>query len=152
MSQAANFDLASTFVVVGPDQSAIPVAVTPSIFEELDRQFDNFKGRLLVSSFSFESDWSTWEAHPAGDEIVCLLSGDVMMVLDRNGVEEIIHLREPGSFAIVPRGTWHTARTSVPTRMLFVTPGEGTQSKSRSELREPAGPFQQQDSLRRPLL
>jgi mannose-6-phosphate isomerase-like protein (cupin superfamily) len=122
-------DLTSTFVVVQPDHSAVPVAVTPTIFDELDARFDRFKGRLLVSSFTFESDWSTWEIHPAGDEIVCLLSGDVTMVLDRNGIEEIIRLREAGSFAIVPRATWHTARTSVPTKMLFVTPGEGTANK-----------------------
>jgi mannose-6-phosphate isomerase-like protein (cupin superfamily) len=122
-------DLASTFVVVGPDHSAIPVAVTPTIFEELDRRFDQFKGRLLVSSFTFDQSWSTWEMHPAGDEIVCLLSGDVTMVLDRNGTEDLIRLREPGSFAIVPKGTWHTARTSVPTQMLFVTPGEGTDNR-----------------------
>jgi len=127
--QSPNLDLESTFVVVEPDHAAIPVAVTPTIFEELDRRFDHFKGRLLVSSFSFESDWGTWEIHPAGDEIVCLLSGDVLMVLDRNGVEETVHLRDPGSFVIVPKGTWHTARTSVATKMLFVTPGEGTQNK-----------------------
>lgn len=129
MPQSPNLDLESTFVVVEPDHAAIPVAVTPTIFEELDRRFDHFKGRLLVSSFSFESDWGTWEIHPAGDEIVCLLSGDVLMILDRNGVEETVHLRDPGSFVIVPKGTWHTARTSVATKMLFVTPGEGTQNK-----------------------
>jgi mannose-6-phosphate isomerase-like protein (cupin superfamily) len=129
MGQSANLNLATTFVVVEPNHSATPVTVTPAIFEELDERFDRFKGRLLVASFSFESDWPTWEAHPAGDEIVCLLSGDVTMVLDRNGIEESIHLRDPGSFVVVPKGTWHTARTSVPTKMLFVTPGEGTQNK-----------------------
>ena len=69
------------------------------------------------------------ERHPAGDEIVCLLSGDVKMVLDRGGAEEVAGLRDPGSYVVVPKGTWHTARTSVPTRMLFVTPGEGTENK-----------------------
>jgi mannose-6-phosphate isomerase-like protein (cupin superfamily) len=122
-------DLASTFVVMGPDHSATPVAVTPAIFEELDRRFDQFKGRLLVSSFTFAEDWSTWEMHAAGDEIVCLLSGAVTMVLDRNGVEDLVHLDSPGAFAIVPKGAWHTARTSVPTQMLFVTPGEGTANR-----------------------
>jgi mannose-6-phosphate isomerase-like protein (cupin superfamily) len=125
-----SLDLATTFVVLQPDHSAIPVTVTPTIFEELEKRFDGFKDRLLVSSFSFDSDWPTWEVHPAGEEIVCLLSGDVTMVLARDGVEESIHLRDPGSFVIVPRGTWHTARTSVPTKMLFVTPGEGTQNKA----------------------
>ena len=97
-------DLASTFVVIDPDHSATPVAVTPTIFEELDRRFDQFKGRLLVSSFSFDQSWSTWERHPAGDEIVCLLSGEVTLALDRNGIEELVHLRQHGAFAIVPKG------------------------------------------------
>jgi hypothetical protein len=50
-------------------------------------------------------------------------------VLDRNGVEETVSLLHPGSFVIVPKATWHTARTSVPTQMLFVTPGAGTENK-----------------------
>jgi hypothetical protein len=131
MASSETHNLASTFVVVEPHHAAIPVAVTPTIYEELDQRFENFKGRLLVSSFSFDSDWPTWEIHPAGDEIVCLLSGDVHLVLDRNGIEEIVHLRDPGSFVIVPKETWHTARTSVATTMLFLTPGEGTQNKPR---------------------
>jgi mannose-6-phosphate isomerase-like protein (cupin superfamily) len=124
-------DLSTTFVVLQPDQSIARVQATPTVFEELDRRFEGFKGRMLISSFSFESSWSSWERHPAGDEVVCLLSGDVQMVLDRGGVEEVIRLREPGSYVVVPKGTWHTARTSVPTQMLFVTPGEGTETKPR---------------------
>jgi mannose-6-phosphate isomerase-like protein (cupin superfamily) len=122
-------DLLSTFAVLHPDHSATLVDVTPAIYEELDERFDGFRGRLLVSCFGFDSDWPAWERHPAGDEIVCLLSGDVKMVLDRDGAEEVIHLRDTGSYVVVPKGTWHTARTSVATRMLFVTPGEGTQNR-----------------------
>lgn len=91
--------LDSTFVVVQPDHSAVPMPVTPAIYEELDRRFEGFKGRMLVSCYRFDSDWETWEMHPAGDDIV-------------------------------PRGTWHTAHTSVPTSMLFITPGEATQRKA----------------------
>jgi len=122
-------DLTSTFVVLHPDHSATLVDVTPTIYEELDNRFDCFKGRVLISCFGFDSDWSAWERHPAGDEIVCLLSGDVRMFLDRDGVEEMIHLRDAGSYVVVPKGIWHTARTSVATRMLFVTPGEGTENR-----------------------
>jgi mannose-6-phosphate isomerase-like protein (cupin superfamily) len=122
-------DLASTFVVLQPDQSATLVKVSPEVYEELDRRFDGFKGRTLVSSYSFDSDWPTWERHPAGDEVVCLLSGDVEMVLQREGGEEVTRLREPGAYVVVPKGTWHTARTRVPTTMLFVTPGQDTQNK-----------------------
>ena len=123
-------DLASTFAVLGPDLRATLVDVTPTIYEELDERFDQFKGRLLISCFGFESDWPTWERHPAGDEIVCLLSGEVTMVLDRDGVEDVTHLSDPGSYVVVPKGTWHAARTSVATKMLFITPGEGTENKA----------------------
>ena len=129
MATATKRDLSSTFVVLEPDHSAVPVEVTPALYDELDARFDRFRDRLLVSSFTFDSDWTTWEIHPAGDEIVYLISGDARMVLDRNGAQEVVHLREPGSFVIVPKSTWHTARTSVPTKMLFVTPGEGTGNK-----------------------
>ncbi|HYX64564.1 MAG TPA: cupin domain-containing protein [Burkholderiales bacterium] len=121
-------DLASTFVVLQPDQSAAPVPVTPTIWQELDRDFEGFSGRVLVSCFSFDSDWDTWEMHPAGDEIVCLLSGRASFEFEGRG--HVAELSVPGSYVIVPKGTWHTAHTSVPTKMLFITPGEGTQNKA----------------------
>jgi mannose-6-phosphate isomerase-like protein (cupin superfamily) len=120
-------DLASTFIVLQPDQSAVPVAVTPTIWQELDRRFEDFKGRVLVSCFTFDSDWDTWEMHPAGDELVCLLSGRASFEFEGRGI--VAELSEPGTFVIVPKGTWHTAHTNVPTKMLFVTPGEGTKNK-----------------------
>ena len=38
-------------------------------------------------------------------------------------------LPEPGAYVLVPRGTWHTAKTSTRCRMLFVTAGEGTEHR-----------------------
>jgi mannose-6-phosphate isomerase-like protein (cupin superfamily) len=60
---------------------------------------------------------------------VCLLSGRVSMVLDRGHRQEVVELTQPGAFVVVPRGTWHTARTSIRSKMLFVTPGQGTENK-----------------------
>lgn len=119
--------LDSTFVVMQPDLSAVPVAVTPTIYEELDKRFGGFKGRVLVSCHTFDSDWESWEMHPAGDEVVCLLSGRASFEFEGRGT--VAELTTPGSFVIVPRGTWHTAHTDVRTTMLFVTPGEGTEHK-----------------------
>ena len=102
-------DLSSTFVVLQPDQAMALVDVTPTVFEDLDRR--------------------TWEMHPAGDKLVCLLSGEAKMVPARAGGEEVAHLRKGGEYIVIPKGTWHTARTSVPTKMLFLTPGEGTQNR-----------------------
>ena len=124
-------DLASTFLVVEPDLRAIPVEVNADIYERLDRDFDHFQDRLLVSCHSFDSDWPTWEIHPAGDETVILLSGQADMVLDRIGTQEVLPLSDTGTCIIVPRGTWHTARISQPTRMLFITPGAGTENQVR---------------------
>jgi mannose-6-phosphate isomerase-like protein (cupin superfamily) len=122
-------DLASTFVVLQPDQRAALIDNSPGVFEELDRRFSGFKGHVLIATFAFEADWTTWERHPAGDELVCLLSGSATLVLDRDGARETIELQKTGEYVLVPKGAWHTARTNVPTNMLFVTPGEGTENK-----------------------
>ncbi len=44
-------NLESTYVVVDENADATSVEVTPTIFEDLDKQFDNFVGNLLISSF-----------------------------------------------------------------------------------------------------
>src|SRR5579862_4173793 len=124
-------DLATTFVVIGPDQSATQVPVTPSIYEELDRNFEHFRGRYLVAQYGFDSDWPTWEIHPKGDEIVVLLSGAAELVLEESGKHRVVKLARPGEFVLVPRGTWHTAKISTPTTMLFVTAGEATENAVR---------------------
>jgi uncharacterized cupin superfamily protein len=122
--------LDETFAVLKPDLSIDTVAVTPSIYAELDARFDNFKSHVLVSSHLFEADWGAWEKHPAGDEIVILTSGAASLRIKMASGENVIELREPGSFAIVPRDTWHTAEIREPTRMMFVTPGEGTENRA----------------------
>jgi len=122
-------NLTSTFVVIDPQQMAHAMQVTDTIWTDLDRWFNHFAGHSLVACFSFSEDWPTWEVHPNGDEVVCLVAGDVEMVLARSGGEESVRLKNPGSFLIVPKGTWHTARVKAPTTMLFVTPGEGTENR-----------------------
>lgn len=126
---ARSFDLAAAFAVLGPGGSAVPVGVTPTIYQDLDRRFGGFADHCLVSCHSFSADWSSWEMHPAGDEVVCLLSGRAKMVLEIAGKEEIVELRKPGSYVIVPRGTWHTGRAAQAVTMLFITPGAGTEHR-----------------------
>lgn len=122
-------NLFDTYVVLRPDQSAVPVEVTPTVFEELDSRFDNFRGHQLVSSLNFTRDWPTWEVHPHGDEVVMLLSGAARLVLDEPGGHRVVELSKAGDYVIVPKATWHTAKIAVPTAMLFVTPGEATQNR-----------------------
>ena len=125
--------LDSHFVVINPDFRAEKIEVTDSLWSELDEKYGVFAGHSLISCFSFEADWPTWETHPAGDEFVCLLSGDADLILALPNGDRAMRLSEPGTFAIVPKGVWHTARVHEPTTMLFVTPGEGTVNAEQPE-------------------
>ena len=125
------FRLGKHFVVMDQAFSAEAVEVTDTLYAELDENYDGFAGRLLVSRFSFDADWPTWEVHPAGDEFVYLLEGAADMILALPGGDETVHVREPGDFVIVPQGVWHTAKTNTATTMLFVTPGQGTINAER---------------------
>lgn len=132
------YDLETTQVILGPRMDATAKAVTPEFYAELDREFDGFAGHVLVARHAFSAAWPGWEMHPRGDEIVCLLSGDIDFVLWTGGGESVVHLDQPGSCVVVPKGTWHTARPRRPTEMLFFTPGEGTAHAPTPPGMEPA--------------
>jgi mannose-6-phosphate isomerase-like protein (cupin superfamily) len=112
--------------VMAPNGQGTNKAVSEQFYAELDKDFANFAGHVLIQQFSFVSPWPTWEMHPEGDEFVYLLAGDTDFVLRENGDERTVRVSEPGSYVVVPKGAWHTARPHAPTTLLFVTPGEGT--------------------------
>lgn len=111
--------------ILGPDGTGTNRAVTPDFYEKLD-ELGSFAGHVLIQRFSFAEPWPTWEVHPEGDEFVYLIEGDTDFVLHENGEVRTVRVSEPGSYVVVPKGAWHTARPHAPTTMLFVTPGEGT--------------------------
>ncbi len=118
------------FVVLNQQKNACIEPVDAGLYQRLDTNYAGFQGCELISCFEFEQDWSSWEMHPAGDETVILLSGQVTFVLQQDAGEELVLLEQPGDFVVVPKNTWHSARTQVKTKLLFVTPGEGTQHKA----------------------
>jgi hypothetical protein len=91
-------------------------------FPELDQ------GRL-ISAFSFSEPWPTWERHPAGEELVMLLCGAATFLLEDAEGERALELQGIGAYVLVPKGVWHTARTIIPTTLLFLTPGAGTEHR-----------------------
>ena len=112
----------------GARTAAIPVS--GSFWEELaGGKHPQLEQGRLMSAFTFSEPWRTWERHPAGEELVMLLSGAATVVLEESGAERVVQLAEPGSYVLVPANTWHTARTDVPTTMLFLTPGAGTEHR-----------------------
>ncbi|WP_373489303.1 cupin domain-containing protein [Blastomonas sp.] len=91
---------------------------------------DGAEGRL-VSQFNFNEPWTMWEMHPAGDEMVLCLSGEIVLhqeAADRS----VTSLRlGPGDYAINPPGVWHTADVEGPATALFITAGLGTEHRAR---------------------
>jgi mannose-6-phosphate isomerase-like protein (cupin superfamily) len=127
---AGPFNLATTFLRLRSDSRVEPLPVNAEFWSKLmSGALGTFHQERLVTLLAFDKSWRNWEMHPNGDEIVCLLAGRVTIVLDVGGREREIELAEPGGYAIVPQGTWHTARTSEACRMLFITPGEGTEHR-----------------------
>jgi mannose-6-phosphate isomerase-like protein (cupin superfamily) len=124
-------DLRSTCLRLRPDCSIEKLPVDATFWSRLmGGELGDFRHEYLVTCFSCNADWSNWEMHPQGDEIVALMSGAATLVLESgDGTRREVELTQPGSFALVPRGTWHTARVSTATTMFFITPGEGTQHR-----------------------
>jgi uncharacterized cupin superfamily protein len=90
---------------------------------------DGPEGRLVVMNRS-EADWTVWERHPAGEELVVLLDGSMTLVQDHDGGEVQIPMTA-GQAAVNPKGVWHTANVHQPCRVLYVTPGAGTEHRPR---------------------
>lgn len=90
---------------------------------------DGEEGRL-VSCFRFSEDWTTWEMHPAGAEVVVCLEGSMTLIQEIEGAEVRTRLAR-GEYAINPPGVWHTADIEEPATGLFITAGAGTQGRPR---------------------
>lgn len=107
------------------------IAVTEAFWSDLlsGARPELDQGRL-ISAFSFSQDWPSWERHPAGEELVMLLGGATTLVLEEVNGERELPLETVGRYVLVPRGVWHTARTTQPTTLLFITPGAGTEHRS----------------------
>jgi len=131
---AVPFDLSSTFVHLGLGARATPLEdfdwSSDSMTAYRARFADDGAEGRLVCVLVQEATWNSWERHPAGEELVVLLSGRVDLIQEFDGAEHVIALH-PGRAVINPPGVWHTAVVHEPGSALFVTPGEGTEVRPR---------------------
>lgn len=125
MSEA--FSLDSTYIHLRPDERALAMEGGEKFWAGIESRRDLDHGRLMGSMMQ-SADWDHWERHPAGDEILVLISGEMELVLDADHGEERATL-EPGQTFIVPKGVWHRGIVRKPGRLMFVTPGAGTESR-----------------------
>lgn len=126
-----SIDLAATPIHLGLGATATPL----DDFEWSEEALDAYEARFasdgddgrLVMIFDNGADWPTWERHPAGEEVVVLLSGRVDLVQWIDGEERVTPMAA-GQAVVNPVGVWHTARVHEPGRALFITPGRGTEN------------------------
>ena len=92
---------------------------------------DGADGRL-VSMFTFDSSWTSWEMHPSGHELVVCVSGTIHLVQEIDGGERRTTL-SAGEWSVNAPGVWHTADIDPGTTAtcLFVTAGLGTAGRDR---------------------
>jgi len=122
------FDPRTTYVNLGSGGKATRLPGGDAFWALPDAEMDGLGDGWLVSEFEFTIDWPTWEMHPNGDELVYLLSGSVDLMLEQAQGVEMLAMRGMGA-VVVPRGVWHTAKVLVPSRMLHVTLGAGTETR-----------------------
>lgn len=129
-----SFDLSQVYVHLGLGARVEPLSDFAWTDEYLrtyeeDHTSDGDEGRLVMIGPQ-EATWTSWERHPAGDELVVVLSGRSDLIQEIDGEQHRLELGA-GRAAINPRGVWHTVDVYEPGAALFITPGRGTEHRSR---------------------
>lgn len=130
-------DLFENYLLLEPDGDAVPLPGGGDFWRQLmsgdprdagiRRLADSEHGRLF-SALEMGSDWTNWEMHPAGDEVLVMLQGSVTFRFEEaEGIREID--LSAGRVLIVPKGVWHTARVRTPAKLLAITAGQGTKHR-----------------------
>lgn len=93
---------------------------------------DGPEGRL-VSMYSFDQSWTSWEMHPAGAEMVICTAGAIRLIQEHPDGRTEQHLLGIGDYAINPPGVWHTADVDLgeSATAVFITAGLGTEHRPR---------------------
>ncbi|MDI1283503.1 MAG: cupin domain-containing protein [Reyranella sp.] len=121
------FSLKGTYVHLRPDESALAMEGGEKFWAGIEDRRDLEQGRLMGATLQTK-DWDHWERHPAGEEILTLLSGELEIVLETEAGEERAVLK-PGQTLVIPTGLWHRGIVRQPGDLLFITPGAGTEHR-----------------------
>jgi uncharacterized cupin superfamily protein len=128
------FDLSKTYAHLGLGARVVTLPDFVWSAEYLERyvaetESDGDEGRLVLIGPA-DSTWTTWERHPAGEELVVQLSGASTLFQEIDGAVQRVELRA-GLAVVNPRGAWHTVDVHEPGLALFITPGRGTEHRPR---------------------
>jgi mannose-6-phosphate isomerase-like protein (cupin superfamily) len=130
-------DLLKNYLLLEPDGAAVLLPGGGDFWRQLMsgdptdpgiRQLMASENGRLLSVLSMGADWTNWEMHPAGDEILFMLEGAATFLLDLpEGLRRVSLSAE--RLLVIPKGVWHTAKVSGPARLLAITAGRGTQHR-----------------------
>ena len=129
--QTATFRFDDAILHLGPSSATVVRDFTWDQIADYGAMFaaDGAAGRMVTMGRQ-DADWTSWERHPAGEELVLLLSGRVELIQEIDGTEHRIELTA-GTGVLNPPGVWHTSDVHEPGDVLFITPGAGTEHKPR---------------------
>lgn len=127
------FDLATSPIHIGTRASAVQAnfGFDGPAFETYVKSHstENDPGRLVMIEASPEN-WSAWECHHEGDELVIVLEGSGVLRQQLDTGEVSIAFKA-GDTLINPQDVWHTADVIEPMRAIYLTPCRGTEHKPR---------------------
>lgn len=134
MSDDAVFDIRERPVHLGLGATVVPQELFDGMawYERYSERTaaDGAEGRL-VSMHSFDADWDAWEMHPAGEELVICIAGEMVVHQEHaDGTTATVALTA-GQAVVNPAGTWHVADVSGTATAVFVTAGLGTEHRPR---------------------
>jgi mannose-6-phosphate isomerase-like protein (cupin superfamily) len=115
-------------VLLDTDGGASPLPRSADAWRSVNR---SVRGRVIGFSrpqVAEDLHPDKWEMHPAGDEFLHLIEGELDVVLDRPGEAARLTLTQ-GEAMVVPRGVWHRLLLRQPSSLMFVTPGGGTRMR-----------------------
>jgi mannose-6-phosphate isomerase-like protein (cupin superfamily) len=119
-------DVQAVLATISEEEATLARGDPSRIFAELNE--------CAVGAVRF-SGKPPWERHPAGDELLHVLEGELAVTLLAPEGRIEVMLR-PGSVFVVPRGLWHRSDPHGAVSMLFVTPTRGGEESSADDPRE----------------
>ncbi len=110
-----------------------PEMTDMSWYDAYGARYDDVDGRegRLVSLYTFNEPWSSWEMHPQGHEVVVCTAGEITLIQEYPDGRTAQVTLKPGEFAINDPGVWHTADVAGSATALFITAGLGTEHRPR---------------------
>jgi hypothetical protein len=123
------FDPSKTYLALRSSGEARPIAVDAAFWEDVAAgKYPVLDDGWLVGAYPMDADWTTWEMHPEGEEVLTLLSGELELIVDEGGQLSTV-VMVPGRTFVMPRGAWHRGIVKKPAVMLGLTWGKGTQHR-----------------------